>query len=119
MSVDRLARGAVAFTWTRQGLWKKVLGRDRAHLEIVKSVPLLDERQARRLLVALGIVETALAVAVVAGYKPKLVATAQTCLVIAMNGGGLMWGREEIDDPGAMIEHNAVLIAAAWLLARR
>jgi S-adenosylmethionine:diacylglycerol 3-amino-3-carboxypropyl transferase len=36
-----------------------------------------------------------------------------------MNGGGLLWGREHIADPGAMITQNLAFLTLAWIVASR
>jgi hypothetical protein len=38
-------------------------------------------------------------------------------LLIGMNGAGLVFGRDAIADPGAMVTSNVVLLVLAWIVA--
>ncbi len=118
-----MPRLAVALVWLYQGLWCKVLGRCPGHRAIVEAVPFLKgqlEGQAGAVALAtLGLIETGLAVWVLLGWRPRLAAAAQTLLLVAMNGGGLLWGRDHIADPGAMLTQNLAFLTLVWLVAER
>ncbi len=112
-------RLAVALVWLYQGLWCKVLGRCPGHQAIVEAVPGMDAQTAALALAGIGAVEVGLAVWVISGWRPRLAALAQTLLLAGMNGGGLLWGREHIADPGAMIVQNVAFLTLAWMVAFR
>jgi SAM-dependent methyltransferase len=114
-----MPRLAVALVWLYQGLWCKLLGRCPGHQAIVQAVPGLTGRAGAIVLAGLGTIEVGLAVWVLSGWRPRLAATAQTLLLVGMNGGGLLWGREHIADPGAMITQNLAFLTLAWVVAGR
>ena len=116
--MTHLARLAVALVWLYHGLWCKLLGLCPGHQAIVASVPGLGPAAAGAALVALGLLETALAAWVLSGARPVAAAVVQTLLLVAMNAGGLAWGRDHIADPGAMVVQNLALLALVWLVAR-
>ncbi|HEV7499631.1 MAG TPA: DoxX-like family protein, partial [Vicinamibacteria bacterium] len=91
-----LARGAIALVWIYHGLWCKVLGQCPDQAAIVAAVPGLAGGFGRGLFLTLGFAETALAVWVLSGRAPRAAALVQTILIVAMNGGGLVWGRVHI-----------------------
>ena len=112
-----LARAAIALVWLYHGLWCKVLGRCPEQAAIVAAVPGLEAGLAVWAVRALGLGETALAAWVLSGRAPRLAALVQTVLLVLMNGGGLVWGRAHIADPGAMIVQNLAFLALVWLVA--
>ncbi|MBW8877164.1 MAG: DUF3419 family protein [Acidobacteria bacterium] len=114
-----MPRLAVALVWLYQGLWCKLLGRCPGHRAIVQAVPWLAGGAGTVVLAGLGTIEVGLAVWVLSGWRPRLAALAQTLLLVGMNGGGLLWGREHIADPGAMITQNLAFLTLAWLVAGR
>ncbi len=114
-----MPRLAVALVWLYQGLWCKMLGRCPGHRAIVEALPGLDERAGAVALAALGTIEIGLALWVLSAWRPRLAAAAQTLLLVVMNGGGLLWGREHIADPGAMITQNLAFLTLVWLVAGR
>lgn len=114
-----MPRLAVALVWLYQGLWCKVLGRCPGHRAIVAAVPGLAGQSGAIVLAGLGMIETGLAVWVLSGWRPRWAATAQTLLLVGMNGGGLLWGREHIADPGAMITQNLAFLTLVWMVAAR
>src|SRR5262245_58140351 len=105
-----LARGAIALVWLYHGLWCKVLGRCPEQAAIVAAVPGVEGALAVWSVRALGLGETALAAWVLAGRAPRQAAVAQTVLLALMNGGGLLWGRAHIADPGAMVVQNLAFL---------
>jgi hypothetical protein len=113
----KLARIAIALVWLYNGLWCKVLGACPGHAAIVAGLPGLDSATATRLLAAIGLFETALAVWVLSGRWKILGALVQTLLILGMNAGGLLFGREHIADPAAMIVNNLAFLALVWLQA--
>ena len=117
--MTRLGRLAVAAVWFYQGGWCKLLQPSPRHLAIVEGLPAVGPRRARMVLGLIGAVEVGLALWVLTGRAPRLAAAAQTAALGAMNGGGLLFSREEIQDPGAMLTQNAALVALIWSVARR
>jgi hypothetical protein len=112
-----LVRGAVAAVWLYEGLWCKVLGRERHQVQVVEAVPKLGPLVGRRFLVALGVAETAIALWVMSGVMPGLCAIAQTALLVALNTNGLLWARHIIHDPGGMVVKNVSFLLLAWVAA--
>jgi hypothetical protein len=108
-------RGAVAAVWLYEGLWCKVLGRESRQVQVVEAVPKLGPLVGRRFLLALGLVETALAGWVMSGITPGLCAIVQTGLLIALNANGLIWARHIIHDPGGMVVKNVSFLLLAWV----
>jgi len=114
-----MPRLAVALVWLYQGLWCKLLGRCPGHRAIVQAVPGLAGGAGTAVLLGLGTIETGLALWVLSGWRPRWAAAAQTLLLVGMNGGGLLWGRGHIADPGAMITQNLAFLTLAWVVAGR
>jgi hypothetical protein len=113
----QLVRSAVAAVWLYEGLWCKLLGRERRQLQVVEAVPKLGRMVGRRFLVALGLVEVGLAVWVMSGLTPGLCALAQTVLLVALNANGLLWARHIIHDPAGMVVKNVPFLLLAWVAA--
>jgi uncharacterized membrane protein YphA (DoxX/SURF4 family) len=110
------ARIAVALVWLYNGLWLKLLSVSPEHRAVVDSLP-LPQGIAGAFLTAIGVVETVLALWVLSGRYPRSAAVAQTLLLVAMNGGGLIFAGDGIERPVAMIVQNLALLALIWLLA--
>jgi len=110
-----VVRGAVAAVWLYEGLWCKVLGRERHQVKVVEAVPKLGPIVGRRFLLALGVAETALALWVMSGLTPGLCAITQTTLLVALNTNGLLWARHIIHDPGGMVVKNVSFLLLAWV----
>ena len=110
-------RAAVSAVWMYEGLWCKVLGRERRQVQVVEAVPKLGPLVGRKFLFVLGVVETALAVWVLSGASPGLCAIVQTALLVALNANGLLWARHIIHDPGGMVVKNASFLVLAWVQA--
>lgn len=115
----RLAAAAVGGVWLYHGLWCKLLGGCPEQVDVVASVPGLRGRRAKAVLLAIGVAETALAVWVVSGKRPRGAATLGTTLVVGMNAGGLTFGRQHIPAAKTMLTENAVFLALAWLAAEQ
>jgi hypothetical protein len=112
-----LIRGSVAAVWLYEGLWCKLLGREKRQVQVVASVPRLGPLLGRHFLLGLGVVETALATWVLSGAAPGLCAIAQTVLLVTLNANGLLWARRIIHDPGGMVVKNASFLLLAWIAA--
>jgi DoxX-like family len=113
----QLVRCAVAAVWVYEGLWCKLLGRERHQLQVVEAVPKLGPIVGRHFLLALGLIETTLAVWVMSGVAPGLCAIAQTLLLITLNANGLLWARHIIHDPAGMVVKNVPFLLLAWVAA--
>ena len=72
---------------------------------------------AARSYLTLGWVELLLGVWVLSGWAPGLCAFAQTVLLVALNGNGLLWSRQLIHDPGGMVVKNFAFLVLAWVNA--
>lgn len=112
-----VARFGVASVWAYQGVWKKVLGRDPRHRQIVALVPGLRSRGAGVAVTGLGLGEGALATWVLSGWRPKRAAGVQTVVLVGMNVGGLLVARSQIASPGRMLARNAAFLGLIWSLA--
>jgi hypothetical protein len=112
-----LLRSAVAAVWLYEGLWCKLLGRERHQVEVVEAVPRLGPLLGRHVLFGLGLVETAIAVWVISGVAPGLCAVVQTVLLVTLNANGLLWARHVIHDPGGMVVKNVSFLLLAWTAA--
>jgi uncharacterized membrane protein len=112
-----LLQAAVAAVWLYEGLWCKVLGRSPHEFEVVAQVPFLAPATSHALLRLLGVVETALAVWILAGWQPIAAAVVQTALLVALNAAGIYFSRHRIPDPAGMLVKNAAFIVHAWVTA--
>lgn len=110
----RLALGGV---WIYEGLWCKILGRAPDELRVVQAVPHYGARFGAPVLLALGWIELALGLWVLAGIAPGLCALAQTMLLVGMNGAGLVFSRRVIHDPAGMVFKNFAFLVLAWVNA--
>jgi uncharacterized membrane protein YphA (DoxX/SURF4 family) len=115
----RAARAGAAAVWWYQGLWCKVLRRRPEQRSIVAAVPGLPAGWAGGALATLGVLETAVGGWVASGLRPRQAALVQTGLLVAVNAGGLAFGRAHIRAPGRLLARNAALLAAVWAAGRR
>ena len=113
----RLPSAAVAGVWLYHGLWCKVLGRCPDQLRIVADLPQMPRDFAKPSLVALGLVEIALASWVISGRRARQAAVAESALLTAMNVGGLIWSRRHIPAPRALVAENLAFLALLWWAA--
>lgn len=113
----RVLSWAVAAVWLHQGLWAKVLGRDRRHTEIVADVPLIGPERARAATIAIGSAEVALALWVVSNRRRLAAAAAQTLMLAGMNAGGLALSHERIPAPTRLLARNLGFLALVWTAA--
>jgi hypothetical protein len=114
-----LARMAIAAVWLYQGGWCKLVAPNERHLRVVADLPGVGASNARNVLAIVGTVEVGLAAWVLSGRAPRSAAVAQTALLGAMNGGGLLYSRGTIAEPANMMTQNLALIALIWSAARR
>lgn len=112
-----LIRGAVASVWLYEGLWCKLLRGEPREFEVVKAVPRYGPRFGVPFLMALGVVEVALAGWVLSGAAPFPCAIAQTILLVSLNANGLFWARDVIHDPRGMLVKNFAFLVLAWVSA--
>jgi uncharacterized membrane protein len=112
-----LLQSAVAAVWLYEGLWCKVLGRSPHEFEVVEQVPFLAPAKAHALLRVLGLVETMLAVWILAGWQPIAAAFVQTALLVGLNAAGIYFSRHQIPDPAGMLVKNAAFLVLAWVAA--
>jgi hypothetical protein len=112
-----IIRIPVASVWLYQGLWCKVLGRVPHQEAVIGAVPFFSPATAHALLIALGLLESLFAVWVLTGIRPRLAATAQTILLVAMNTGGVMWASSVIQDPIGMLFQNLAFLTLVWIVA--
>ena len=113
----RFAAAAVAGVWLYHGLWCKLLGGCPEQADIVAAVPGLRGERAKAVLLGIGVLETALAVWVLTGRRPREAAAIGTALVAGMNAGGLTFGRRHIPAPKRLVAENLTFLALAWLAA--
>ena len=112
-----LVRGAVAAVWLYEGLWCKLLRRERRQVEIVGAVPGFSPRLSAQLLLVLGAVEVGIGAWAITGAAPRACALVQTLLLVGMNASGVRWARHLIQDPGGMLVKNAAFLVLAWIAA--
>lgn len=117
MPPEWLVRLAVAGVWVYEGLWCKILGREKNQERIVEAVPKWGKSLGLLFLKALGWVELALGVWVLAGWAPGLCALAQTVLLVTLNTNGLLWSRHLIHDPAGMVFKNFAFLVLGWVNA--
>jgi len=112
-----LIRIAVAAVWLYEGLWCKLLGRERRQLQIVEAVPRWGSRLGAQFLKLLGAVEVAVALWALSGALPIACAAGQTVLLVALNAAGLLWARGLIHDPAGMVVKNFAFLVLVWVSA--
>ncbi len=112
-----LIRVAVAGVWLYEGLWCKLLRGQPHEFEVVKAVPLYGPRFGVPFLIALGVVEVALAAWILSAVAPVACAVVQTVLLVTLNANGLLWARHLIHDPGGMVVKNFAFLMLVWVSA--
>lgn len=112
---NKLVRLSIASVWFYQGLWCKVLGGVPHQEAVISAVPFLDAVHVRLALITLGLVECGVAVWVLSGKRMHQAANVQTALLVAMNGGGLIWAWHLIPDPVGMVVQNLAFLALIWI----
>jgi DoxX-like protein len=112
-----LIRSAVAAVWLYEGLWCKLLRGQPHEFAVVAAVPHFGPRIGTAFLFALGAVEVAIAAWALSAAAPIACAIAQTALLIALNGNGLLWARRILHDPAGMIVKNFAFLVLVWVCA--
>jgi DoxX-like family len=112
-----LIRAAVAAVWLYEGLWCKLLRGQPHELEVVEAVPHFGPASGAVFLQVLGVAEVALAVWALSATARLECAAAQTLVLVALNGGGLLWARRIIHDPAGMIVKNFAFLVLVWVAA--
>jgi hypothetical protein len=112
-----LVRAAVAGVWVYEGLWCKILGREKNQEKIVENVPKWGKAIGLVFLKTLGWVELAIGLWALSGWAAGLCALTQTVLLVTLNTNGLLWSRHLIHDPPGMVFKNSVLLVLAWVSA--
>jgi uncharacterized membrane protein YphA (DoxX/SURF4 family) len=112
-----LIRAAVSAVWLYEGLWCKLLGGEPHQLRVVEAVPRFDARVGGLFLRLLGSVEVGLALWVLSGIASIPCAAVQTVMLLALNGGGLLWARRIIHDPAGMVVKNFAFLVLVWVSA--
>jgi uncharacterized membrane protein YphA (DoxX/SURF4 family) len=112
-----LLRGLVALVWLHEGLWLKLLGRSRHQLDVVAAAPGLSGAAGAAALAVIGGVETAIALWVLSGRRPRLAAASGAALLLALNAAGIAFARGLIPDPPGMVIKNLAFLALAWCAA--
>jgi DoxX-like family len=110
-----VVRASVAAVWLYEGLWCKIFGRVPSQLAVVTAVPRLGPRFGPPFLKALGVLEVALAVWVMAGIAPGVCAIVQTGLLVLLNANGLLWARRIIHEPAGMVVKNIAFLVLVWV----
>ncbi len=116
-----LLRLAIAGVWLYQGLWNKflvvsVFAWDDRHLQIMTQT--FGDRLGGLALHGLAALETLIAVAVLAAWRPITAAWAQIVLLVGMNTAGICFAAADIPDIGGMITMNFVFCVAVWINGR-
>jgi len=109
-----VVRVGLAAVWLHQGLWCKVLNREPSHRAVIASVPGLPAAGVPSATTAIGLGETALAALVAARGDRRWVAAVQTAIVGSFNAGGLIVGRDHIEDPARLLVRNGIFVALIW-----
>jgi hypothetical protein len=112
-----LIRVAVAGVWLYEGLWCKLLRGQPHEFEVVRAVPHYGPRFGEPFLLALGVVEVALAAWILSAFAPVTCALVQTLLLVALNANGLLWSRHLIHDPTGMVVKNSAFLVLVWVNA--
>ena len=112
-----LIRAAVAAVWAYEGLWCKLLRREKRQFEIVRSVPRLGPIYGTRFLSLLGVAELGLALWALSGAFPIACAATQTVLLVTLNVNGIVWARKLIHDPAGMVFKNFAFLVLVWVAA--
>jgi hypothetical protein len=110
-------RVGLASVWLAFGLYAKLLGLLPRHRAIVAAV--VGDAAASPVTLLVGCAETALALWILTGYRPRLAMAAQTAAVLSMNVLELLFAHDLLLAPLPMVAGNAVLLAAGWWAATR
>jgi len=103
--------------WLYEGLWCKLLRGQPHEFQVIVAVPRFGPAYGAVFLRALGVAEVAVALWALSAAAPLACAAAQTVLLIALNGGGLLWARHIIHDPAGMVVKNFAFLVLVWVAA--
>jgi uncharacterized membrane protein YphA (DoxX/SURF4 family) len=117
MPSPKLIRASIALVWLYQGLWCKLLNGVLQQRAVVATVPFIGTARARTVLIALGLIECCIGAWVLSGKQMRQAALVQTALLVAMNGGGIIWAWRMIPDPGSMVVQNFAFLVLIWIAA--
>jgi DoxX-like family len=112
-----LIHAAVCAVWLYEGLWCKLLGREKRQLQIVEKVPRVGLRIGASFLKLLGAGEVGLALWAASGVRPMACAAVQTVVLVLLNAAGLLWAKALIHDPGGMVVKNFAFLVLVWVSA--
>jgi hypothetical protein len=112
-----LIHSAVCAVWLYEGLWCKLLGREKRQLQIVEKVPRVGLRIGASFLKLLGAGEVGLALWAASGVRPMACAAVQTVVLVLLNAAGLLWAKALIHDPGGMVVKNFAFLVLVWVSA--
>ena len=112
-----LVHVAVAAVWLYEGLWCKLLNGEPNQVRIAERMPRCGPHVATVLLKSLGVVEVTIGLWVLTGIAPFVCAIAQSTLLIALNGCGLLRARHLIHDPAGMVVKNFAFLVLVWVSA--
>jgi len=110
---------ALAAVWLVHGVYNKLLGGSPRHLAIVQSVPGLEGAAGRRMLIAVGLAEVAIAIWMLSRRAPRLCAAVQTVLLLSMNAIELAYARPLLLWPAGLVPVNLVFLGVVWFWALR
>lgn len=114
------ARFVVGLTWLYEGLWLKILRPSAEELRVLETVfnRLFGRFHVASLdmLHAIGSVETMLAIGILAGWNPRLLAGIQILLLLGMDGAGIALGRNTLADPFGLVIKNLSFLVCILLV---
>ena len=102
--------------WLVFGLVFKVLGVIPRHREIVAEI--VGAGSAPSVTMAVGLLETALGLWVLSGFRPRSCAIIQTVAIASMNAMELAYARSLLLAPIPMVLANGIFLASVWYAAR-
>lgn len=112
------ARFVVGLVWLYEGLWLKLVQHSPEELRVMTTVFQRVHLAPLDLLRGVGCVETLLALGVLAGWSPRLLAGVQILVIVGMDGVGIALGKGSIADPIALIIRNLPLLVCILLVGQ-
>lgn len=113
-----IARFVVGLTWLYEGLWLKLVQHNPEELRVMATVFQRAHLAPLDLLRGVGCVETLLALGVLAGWKPRLLAGVQVLLLVGMDGVGIALGKGSLADPLGLIVRNLPFLVCILLVGQ-
>jgi hypothetical protein len=107
----------LAAVWLVHGVYNKLLGGSPRHLAIVQAVPGLEGAAGVRMLVAVGVVEVAIAAWMLSRRAPRWCAAVQTVLLLSMNVVELTYARDLLLWPAGLVPLNLAFLGLVWAAA--